>query len=529
MEIQSIDRRETFFHNDFLEEYYFGDKLDKFRSYKSYLREIPNAIKAKSSFPMEIRVALKKALHNQYKKSGITVAEFSVLNQNINDLVKENTFTVTTGQQIHIGLGPHYVLYKILDVLAICKQAKNANPDYNFIPVFWMASEDHDLEEVKDVVLFKKRFTWNTDQQGAVGRMKTKGITKLFEEISETFNLTPDLEFFLDACVEAYSLSNFSDAFRKLLHTFFNQTGLLVLDGDDESLKHYFKVVAEDEMLQKNDAILKETTSQLGKVGFEKQLNTRKTNLFYLTDNGRDRIENLSGVLQTHKGRELCSKEKIEQFLEDNIKNISPNAALRPLYQELILPNLVYVGGPSEVKYWMQLKGLFNNYSLPVPIIHLRTSNIIVPQSKIKQLSLDKIEVLFRPDDKLLDIYASELAGKKEEFACAINNILEILKSYSAEFEAFFTGSNISGKVKKVKDKIIDIQSFTDVEMIKKSQSHQGLEKLLKIKNMFFNPSNIQERNEHIISISWLLKEDMNSLLPCFGLKGTPEINILLS
>jgi bacillithiol synthase len=120
----------------------------------------------KRTYTMSTRRILHEVLQKQYQK--VEAAE--PVTRNINALLDENTFTVTTGHQLNIFTGPLYFIYKIVTVINACKALKKHYPHYEFVPVYWMASEDHDYDEIKYFRLFGKKYTWNTKQSGAVGR-----------------------------------------------------------------------------------------------------------------------------------------------------------------------------------------------------------------------------------------------------------------------------------------------------------------------------------------------------------------------
>ena len=438
MEILHIDRVKTFFQNSFIEDYYNTSKFDSLRSYNPRIEELGKAIEAKMSFSQTQRNVLAESLTQQYKDAQITIGEN--LHHNIGSLRESNTFTVTTGQQIHIGLGPMYVLYKALDVLAIAKQCKEAYPDYNFVPVFWMASEDHDLEEISEINLFGKKLIWKTNQIGPVGRMNPDGLVDFFEEIEKDFNLSEEQSSFIEICKKVYSNSeNLSIAFRNLLHEYFKTTDLVILDADNKQLKESFVPVLEDELNQKNYESLEASTKEFESKGYKRQLVIRPCNLFDMSNGSRLKITD---------GANLSAQE--------NAYSLSPNAALRPFYQEWILPNLVYVGGPSEVKYWMQLKGIFDNYKMPMPILHLRTSNMLIPKKQISKLDQKDIFSLFSSKEELAKQYDKET----EILAANLNNkylaIVNAIDGYSQVTSSKFNGFSLEGKIKKINPKPVN-------------------------------------------------------------------------
>src|SRR5690606_12305051 len=140
-------------------------------------------IKERQNFPKEQRQTLVKALEKQYGN----LEKNPAVDLNMALLQQEKTFTITTGHQLNIFTGPLYFVYKIVSAIKTCRDLKKAYPENEFVPVYWMATEDHDLAEISHFNLFGKRYEWQTEQKGAVGRMRTDGLEKVLEELPEKF------------------------------------------------------------------------------------------------------------------------------------------------------------------------------------------------------------------------------------------------------------------------------------------------------------------------------------------------------
>ena len=125
------------------------------------------AMEGKKDFSSEKRLALSHQLKKQYAHLPDNKPENAKVLQNIELLTQANTFTVTTGQQLHLFLGPAFVLYKIIATIKASEQYKKLHPEFNFVPVYWLASEDHDFEEIKSTKIFQHQFDWETNQAGA--------------------------------------------------------------------------------------------------------------------------------------------------------------------------------------------------------------------------------------------------------------------------------------------------------------------------------------------------------------------------
>ena len=151
--------------------------------------------------------------------------------------------------------------------------------------------------------------------------------------------------------------------------------------------------------------IVEKTAEKLSNAGYKVQANPREVNLFYLKDNIRERIEIVNGEWRVVNGKERFSEEDLLKELNEYPDRFSPNVILRGLYQEMILPNLAFVGGGGETAYWLQLKDLFNHYKIPFPMLVLRNSFLILEKSwqeKIAKLGFS-IEDLFLSEEELLN------------------------------------------------------------------------------------------------------------------------------
>jgi uncharacterized protein YllA (UPF0747 family) len=287
-----------------------------------------------------------------------------------------------------------------------------------------------------------------------------------------------------------------------------------------------FKPVFKDELQGKNFGSLFKTAEQLNEVGVGAQVVVRECNLFYITDNTRVRLKLADNKVSTVDGVELCKRGEIKRFTEENSERLSPNALLRPLYQEWILPNLVYVGGPSEVKYWLQLKALFRNYNLELPIVSARTSNILFP-ARIAFKQPIETEDFFQKDDAILKQLDKQYTELKDEFQQAFNGINNSIEAYNQLFKTTFPGYNLDGKIKKIEPKILGLKEVVDGNLKVLANQDENLNKVLKTKNRFFHSNQIQERNEHILS--WIsdllmLQGELNSV---FGFQSSQKINVI--
>jgi bacillithiol biosynthesis cysteine-adding enzyme BshC len=277
--------------------------------------------------------------------------------ENIKKLLRDNTFTITTAHQPAIFTGTLYFVYKILHTVKLAEQLKKDFPDNDFVPVYWMGSEDADLDELGHIYLGGEKISWQTKQKGAVGRMNTKGLEAIVHRISGELSVQPHGKALVELISEAYLKSpDIQTATVKLLHALFAEYGLIVVMPDSADLKRIMQPVFEADLFQQTpSSIVEKTIERLGE-NYKVQANPRPINLFYLADGIRNLIELNNGVYEVRDTDITFTKEQIGQELKEHPERFSPNVILRGLYQEMLLPNIAFIGGGGETAYWFELK-----------------------------------------------------------------------------------------------------------------------------------------------------------------------------
>ena len=398
---------------DYLEKHaHIQPFYNNFPSYKGFESQIKEK---KTSYNSETRANLFSVLTDQYKE--IKISEKT--QKNLYNLKEVNTFTVTTGHQLNLFTGPLYFLYKIISTINLCENLSIEFPEENFVPIYWMASEDHDFEEINYFNFKGKKVRWNSDQKGGVGRFSTKGLDQVFSILSDHFGSSRNAEYLKDLFYKGYiKHSTLAEATRFITNELFGKYGLIIVDADDRHLKRELRPFVKEELFDKVSyrSVLK--TSEAFAENYKIQVNPREINLFYLTDELRERIVVEDGVYKVNNTNITFSKESLQQELEKYPERFSPNVIIRPLYQEIILPNLCYVGGGGELAYWMQLKEYFNTVAVPFPILLLRNSVQVLTekqQRKLNHLNVS-IEELFLNQNELLKLKINVHVEEKFDF-----------------------------------------------------------------------------------------------------------------
>lgn len=379
--------------------------LSPFFLHTPSLQGIKDAIEAKKKSPVN-RNVLVRELEKQYAR----VKTDEKVIKNIHLLESDNTFTITTAHQPNIFTGPLYFIYKTLHVIRLSAHLKKLVPGYDFVPVFYMGSEDADLDELGHCHLEGKKLKWDTPQTGAVGRMKVdKGFLSLIDQVDGQLSVLPYGKEIVSLVRKSYRENDLiQDATFAFINELFGEFGLVVIIPDTADFKRQLLPVFEDDLLhQTPSAIVGKTVKQLHSGGYKVQANPRDINLFYLKDNMRERIIKQDSVFRVQHSTLEFSESQIQEELRTHPERFSPNVILRGLFQEAILPNLVFIGGGGELAYWLQLKELFGHYRIPYPLLLLRNSFLIVEKKwseKIQKLELP-VEEFFKDEVKLMNFW----------------------------------------------------------------------------------------------------------------------------
>jgi bacillithiol synthase len=464
---------------------------------------IEEAIKGKSKFSAQHREILVEELSHYYKHQlQDSVVSEKVIN-NIFALKNSNTYTITTGQQLHPCLGPALVLYKIIDIIVASDLYNKSHPDCLFVPVFWMASEDHDYDEVKTFKIFNKEFTWQTNQSGALGRYHTKDFALFFDELMNKVNFNQQALSLVSQLKEFYlSSSSLSQATAKLVNHLFGAKGLVIIEADNKNYKSLFKeVMIEDIKKNSTNFAFQNFSDKLKNQNLSLQLNSRTINFFYLTENDRKRI-----VFEDNKYKVLesdieFSETEIIDLINNFPEKFSPNAVLRPLYEEAILPNICYIGGNAEINYWLQLKEVFETHQISPPLLKLRSSYWIINSSQEKWLNehniqpIDLLKCQNKQDRyKLINIPSSEYLVFLNQFTELKSKILDYTSKVKInELHSISEKSKEFEKLLKRLNTVFDEKSLLEYDSV--------ISKLDKIFFQLFDLNNIQERHQTLLEL----------------------------
>jgi len=456
---------------------------------------------AKSSF--QHRDTLVSVLKEQY---GDLLSSSPQTAQHVTLLAQSTTYTVTTGHQLNIFTGPLYFIFKIVTAIRLAKDLKAKFPDKDFVPVYWMATEDHDFEEINHTRVYGKKIMWDVPGISGTGRMATDSMEQVVRQYCGMLGLSENSSRLTKMVENAYMHGrNLADATRQLVHSLFSEYGLVIIDADHPELKKLFAPIIEEDILhEKSFHTINSTSATLEEKGFSTQVHARECNFFYLTDEFRERIvKNEEGHYEVlHKDITFSEQELIAE-IRQYPERFSPNVVMRPLYQEVILPNLAYIGGGAEIVYWLQLKANFDQYSIPFPILIPRNSAMITDDnvaSKIYRLDLT-FKSIFKPTTVLQNDYVKRHTkhrlNLRDEWM-ELNAIFGKIKLRAHKIDASLGPSTDAVKA-RLKKAINNLE-----KKLLKADKHNHEEALIQIerlKEKLFPGGGLQERTENFATL----------------------------
>jgi bacillithiol biosynthesis cysteine-adding enzyme BshC len=479
-----------------------SDYLDEKEPVKSLYKRFPTLInfndqilekKSEWKEATNKRKLLTQVLTDQY----LDLVDKENTVHNIQLLNDSNTFTVTTGHQLNLFTGPLYFLYKIISTINLCKKLKTTYPQYNFIPIYWMATEDHDFEEISYFNYSDKKIVYDRPASGAVGRLSCKGLDEVFSAFKLLLGNHDHAQEVLRLFEKGYlENKDLASATRAIAHELFKKDGLVILDGDDNRLKTLAIPYFKEELVAQTSFKEVSKTLKNWPESYKVQVNPRECNLFYLTDDLRKRIIKKEGNYYVDDTDITFSETQIHEELDKFPERFSPNVIMRPLYQEIILPNLCYIGGGGELAYWLELKGYFESQNITFPILLLRNSALLVNQKQLKKLEKLQLSIwdLFETDYELTTRLTRKLSEIKIDFSTQKKHLEQ---QFVALHElALKTDPSFKNAVNAQERKQIKGLEHLEKRLLKaqKRKLEDHLQRALLLQKELFPNSSLQER-----------------------------------
>ncbi|MCK1992578.1 bacillithiol biosynthesis cysteine-adding enzyme BshC [Peribacillus muralis] len=324
---------------------------------------------------------------------------------NIERLCRDDSVVVIGGQQAGLLTGPLYTIHKVISIVKLAKEQEKelGRP---VIPVFWIAGEDHDLAEVNHVYVMKngkphkKTYPSYQPYKTMVSdvELESDKAEKWFEEIIETYGETAFTNKLLINMKETIRESKtFVDFFARLIHEWFHEYGLLLVDAADPELRqiekgHFVSMIKKSERIAE---VVEDQQSFMHAKGYPKMIEMDKqaANLFYYDPEKKDRclLERVEGGFSGKNTEASFSEAELLMIANNHPERLSNNVITRPLMQEMLFPVLAFISGPGEIAYWAELKRAFELFSMKMPPIIPRLNITIVERGV--QTDLEEMEL----------------------------------------------------------------------------------------------------------------------------------------
>jgi len=443
------------------------------------------------------RELLVNVLKQQYEGKNVS----TIVQQNIESLLSANTFTVTTAHQPNLFTGPLYFLYKILHVIKLADDLKENFPSNHFVAVYYMGSEDADFAELNHTYVDGKKIEWKKEQSGAVGRMVVdKTLVQLIDELEGQLSVEEKGAEVIQLLRKAYvNDKTIQDATFELINELYGSYGLVVLIPDHPLLKAEMKELFADDLFRNKPFEIVQQTSERISENYHAQAYPREINLFYLKDSIRERIEKKDHHFFVLNTEISFTEEELRAELNKHPEHFSPNVILRGIYQETILPNLVFVGGGGELAYWLQLKDLFETYGVSYPVLLLRNSFLVIEEKwkkKIERLGIS-IEQLFLAEEDLIRMLVKQIA----EYPISLNgNFENAVELYNRiKEQATKVDTTLSQHVAAIQARSLKALQELEKKMLRaEKRKHSDLQaQVHKLKAVLFPNDGLQERVEN--------------------------------
>ncbi|MEO1262935.1 MAG: bacillithiol biosynthesis cysteine-adding enzyme BshC [Bacteroidota bacterium] len=472
--------------------------LRPFYKYPVKLEAFPDVIADKQKDRVD-RETLVEVLQRQY--SGLEVPQ--IVSDNIEKLRNENTFTIITAHQPSLFTGPLYYVFKIISAINLAKKLKANYPEFEFIPVFISSGEDHDFAEVNHLHLFNQTLTWESGQTGPVGHMDTSSLAGVLERLGSVLGESENAKHINNLIQKTHTDKvNYARAAYELAVELFKKEGLVVLNTNDPALKRLFIPAIKEEIFHEVSRPLVEATFvELEKAGFPAQAMPRDINFFYIKDNVRERI-----VYENEKYTVLntdlrFTKEELETEIDRYPEHFSPNVVMRPIYQEMILPNLAYVGGGGEIAYWLERKSQFAHFGINFPMLVRRDSAMWIDAGSLKKMGKANLEIkdLWKDTDRLIKEYVVEngeveisLEDEKATLKAMYEQLAQKAKTINQSLEKLVLAEHAKA------NKSID-QIETRLLRAEKQNHENTIKQIRTLKEKLFPHGGLQERYDNFL------------------------------
>lgn len=491
-------------HFDF--EYYSNPA--QFKSYLNYLPEIDSFKKAaenRSRYPVN-RQVLHQIILEGYGESSVEISPEVM--KNIELLSDRKTFTVATAHQPCLLGGPFYFFLKIASVISLANALnKKYGEMFNVVPVFIIGGEDHDFEEVSKVSINNTEIVWkHTDIGGPVGRMNHQGTYEVLAQLKSLVGDSEEGRKIFDVFRRSYeNTATFAQATLYWVNEIFSDYGLVIVNMDRKLAKDQFiEVMKQEIQTSVSEKLVNDVQQKLNQEGFKSQAFAREINLYKIENKKRKRIIGDGNEVFWIEGNSMrLTRDEVIKDIEENSQDYSPNVVLRPVFQEIILPNLAYLGGGGELAYWVERKAQFDHFGIHYPILIRRDSLSWLDKTvlkKIKELNIDVSQFFMSRDIIIREFLSSgdKVSLYAEEEKKKIAEYLELI-CIKAEKKDPTVASALRAESRRIAKQVDQMENR--LFRAEKQREDIAVNRIDYIKEKLFPTGKLQERNDAFIPL----------------------------
>jgi len=435
--------------------------------------------------------------------------------RNIEAIAHTETYAVITGQQPGIFSGPLYTIYKAMTTIIVCERLLDQG--MSLVPIFWNASEDHDLREVDHISIFKQNKPIQIDCKCDLEDVAFSHVNLNKPELGRILKIvndnTPDSEFKesllrkIDEIIDRSS--NLGDFFSRFMLSLFGDLGLIMIEPD--YLREMMAPIFERLIREPTECtqIIAQTSQRLNDLGYSSRIH-KKSNLcnFFVLDDLGERL-NVTYDGRFRVGDQTFSQKDLLELLDENPSKFSSNAVTRPVTQDYVLPTFAYVSGPNEIAYQAQLADVYDFLSVEMPLIFPRYGATIVEGKVSKVLGKYGIDILelSKPETLLKRIVGERLEGAFKGFEDKVARSME----------------EVTDRVRSVDGNLVEPCSVAETRIFKaiewmenkivselKKRDRVTRQQILKAYNNLFPNGGLQERQINVLE--YLIKFGDNFL-----------------
>jgi bacillithiol synthase len=366
--------------------------------------------------------------------------------KSIEKLKQSNSVVVIGGQQAGILTGPLYTLHKVISIIKLAEE-KERKWNVPVVPVFWIAGEDHDFQEVNHLFIpTEQKVNKQTYPEKVLRKKMVTDIElnkevclswaeNLIENFGET-NYTIDLLQFIRKQIG--NSTTFVEFFANIIMELFKDYGLLIVDSGNTGLRKLEKDLL-IQQIHHHDSItylLNEQQKKISEKGYPITIETNEqaANLFYYDQRLQERVllefDRQTDCFVGKNGILSFSKEELIEMARNEPGKLSNNVVTRPLTQEWLFPTIAFIAGPGEISYWAELKLVFEHFGIKMPPIVPRLNITLVDRSietDLRDLNLSIENVLSRGTGNEREQFLESIKDTEIEklFATTVNQLME--------------------------------------------------------------------------------------------------------